>query len=234
LKKDIDKIELEQIVKYFPIILSIIYTIGFLIMSLRLAKLGLHLKDFFTLDYIKAGLLFIIYFFPIFLIIKQSNKDQNTKKFLRAVFSILASFFYCLGISTFLHDSTSKESLIIYPWLYFPFVFFIYFLFLVGKDLKFKQFKIIENLPKLIGIIPFSFFILYNFSTQIYSEIKFEFGGGSPYPKKLVIKKDTEKTPEIIDTKVFYENENWIHFEKDNSIISLPKKYIIEQITSAE
>lgn len=198
-------------------------------MSLRLASLGLHLKDFFTLDYIKAGLLFLIYFFPPFIIIKTANSDEIKNKIVRIGFSTLMPFFYCFFIGTFLHDGNENESLIPHPWIYFPFVLLIYFLFLSGEGLKFKNFKVLKNLPKLVGIIPFSFMVLYNFSTQIYSEIKFEFGGGASYKKTLVVQMNPKDKPDIINAKVYYENENWIHFENNSNLMSIPKKHIIEQ-----
>ena len=50
--------------------------------------------------------------------------------------------------------------------------------------------------PSKVGSILIGFILLYNFSTQIYSDIKFEFGGGAPYKKTISI----ESSQSVIKT----------------------------------
>ena len=67
------------ILKHFSVVIALVYVFGFLVLSLRLSSLGLYIKDFFTVDYIKAGILFIIFVGPNFVLFELLNSFTDDR-----------------------------------------------------------------------------------------------------------------------------------------------------------
>ena len=115
--------EIEKHLKFGALYTGIIYVIGFLILSSRLATLNIFIKDFFTLDYLKAGLLFIFINLPIFLIANELKDGWKNKTniYLYRFLSILGCSMWLLILNSFLFQNKGNNS-----WVYYTLIFVLY------------------------------------------------------------------------------------------------------------
>ena len=146
--------------------------------------------------------------------------------------SILAPFLLLIAIGAFIFNTSNEESLLVYPWNLLLFSALNYVLLISIKDFDLNE---IDNYfsPRVFSVILISPALLYYFGTQIYSSVKFEYGGGSPYVKTLKVKNENGNSYDI-RAKVFYENDNFIHFQNDSLLITLSKDYILKQSSVIE
>jgi hypothetical protein len=205
-----------------------------LILSSHLASLNIFIKDFFTLDYLKAGLLFIFINLPIFLIAKDLNESKlnTTKKIIYQLLSILGCIMWLFMLSSFLFQNKETNS-----WTYYSLIIVLYpilaYIFSISiNGIKFKKINM-NGLDVGVRVMFFLVLLTY-FSNTIFPQIKFRFGGGSSYMKTLFIKNEDNSISKI-NAKIYYENDNWIHFlDKHDLVISMPKSKIIKTESKIE
>lgn len=215
--------------KYWTLYTGILYIVGFIILSTRLAFLNIFIKDFFTLDYFKAGLLFLFVNLPIYFIANEAlTNDENSKR--RHVLFQALSFLVCgiwmILLSGILFKFQKNEPLSLYLSLYIFYPLIIYFFSKSVRKIKFKSLK----KDGLEFGFKFIFFLIAMtaFANIVYPKIQFRFGGGAPYNKVLHVKNNIGSIQKI-DAQIFYENDNWIHFKDKNGVItSFPKTAIIK------
>lgn len=217
---------IEKHIKYWTVYLGVIYAVGFLILSTRLSFLEIYIKDFLTLDYLKAGILFLFVNLPIALIIYQTHLVADRKNIVKFLISIFggALWFILLSPTIFQHKEGSQILLNVLTFVVYPII--VYPLVVKGmkirSDLKEKDILGL-GMQVVIGLI-----VITSFSNIIFPQIQFRFGGGAPYNKTLLIENE-DKTISTIDAKIYYENDKWIHMIDDNKVISLPKNKVIKQ-----
>lgn len=218
---------IEKHLKYFTFYLGIVYCLGFLILSTRLSYLQIYIKDFLTLDYLKAGLLFFVVNVPLFLIGHQStNPKIKRKKIFNFLIYLLGSFLWFAFLSTILfqHEIETSWALNGITFLVYPIIVaaIVFRTDNLQKDIKEKD---------VLGLGMFFVFILVlitSFSNVVFPQIQFRFGGGAPYQKTLYFKDNSGKI-NIIEARIYYENAEWVHYITDNTVKSIPKKNITKQ-----
>ena len=226
--------DINKHLKFGGLYAGIIYGIGFLILSTRLASLNIFIKDFFTLDYIKAGLLFVFINLPIYIIANELKEKPKAKinKILFYFFTLLGCLSWIVIVSSFLFDNRENRPLHDFILTMFIYPIIIYLFSITLKKVKFENIKI-EGIDLGVRFI-FALVVITFFSTIIFPKIKFRFGGGAPYQKVLIVK-NTSNSIDKINATIYYENDNWIHYiDETNLVISMPKKEIIRTESKLE
>lgn len=217
---------LEKHIKFWTFYLGLIYGIGFLILSTRLSFLGIYIKDFLTMDYVKAGILFFFVNIPLIYIIYRINKDLKNKKLLKFFIQLLGSFIWLFFLQTFIfkHDNEWNIIRVIVTFIVYPAIVFFFTNNGLINILKNKKDDIMEN-----GLqVALSLVLITAFANTIYPQIQFTYGGGAPYNKILYIEQKNKIIKEV-DAKVYYENDKWLHYLYKDKMISIPKNSIVRE-----
>ena len=214
--------KIDKKLKYLPLFTFLIYGLGFLIISIRLSMLNIFVKDFLTLDYIKAGLFFCIINIPLYLI-KRQIKSEIKNRILRFIFYFFGCIAWFAMVNISLVDTNEINSdLFFYLSIYLLYPFIIYFFDI--ETVSIKMDSLIIGKKFVTGII-----LIHLFSTIIYFKIHFRLGGGAPYTKTITnISGDSSKIV-YKDVKIYYENDGWIYFTDNDKVLTIPKKNIIKQ-----
>lgn len=226
--------EIEKHLKFGALYAGIIYVIGFLILSSRLATLNIFIKNFFTPDYLKAGLLFIFINLPIFLIANElkDGRENKTNIYLYRFLSILGCSIWLLILKSFLFQNKGNNSWVYYTLIFVLYPILAYFLSISIENLRLKKLNL-YGLGFGIRIIAF-LVVLTFFSNTIFPQIRFRFGGGASYLKTLYVNNEDNSISKI-DAEIYYENDDWIHFiDKNDLVISMPKSKIIKTESKIE
>ncbi len=222
--------EFEKQIKYLPIYGAVTYFFGYLVLSSRLAYLKIFIKDFFALDYLKTGLLFLFITIPIVLICIESMKSKYW--ILRFLLSVIfgASLIFFLTPIIFVDRSDSTILTDFLTFAFYPLEVFIFVLLSKKYLTNLKKYDAFNSTITICLLLV----MLTSFGNFIFPQIKFRFGGGAPYSKILYIL-DEKGIENEINARIFYENETWIYYKSENkTIISLPKKRIIKEKSLTE
>ncbi|MGY3794517.1 hypothetical protein [Aquimarina sp. 433] len=233
--------KLNEIIKNSTSYLFIIYIIGFLIVNISLSRYGVFVKDLFSLDYIKSGVLFLILFVaPAISQIESAKRVRSyvwnsdnifskwlitnyLVKILLSIIFLLAVPMAFLGIVELIFINHFENKYVIY--LIYAFMITI-ISFLVNRSFDLKKPEIFMEL------LPLTFFIilsLHLFAVSIYPNIKFQLGGGAIYTKTILV---NDKNDNVITevSKVLYESEKNIYTLHDSIVITIPKNRILKEI----
>ncbi len=221
----------ETQIKYFPIYLSIIYSLGFLILSTRLSFLGIYIKDFLTLDYLKAGILFLFIEIPLITInheiYKGSKWTFKWKNLLRFLLTMLMSLLWFSVLDMVIFERNNEELPFHVVFVYIIISFATYWIYHLG--LRAYQGRLKPDIMDIGVLAMFVIITITGFSNLVYPLIQFRFGGGAPYAKTLIIENGLKKE-EVIEVDIYYESNEWIHFKQDSTVQSLPRNKILRQI----
>ncbi|WP_010518573.1 hypothetical protein [Croceivirga radicis] len=222
---------LEKHIKFWTFYLALIYGIGFLILSTRLSFLGIYIKDFLTLDYLKAGILFFFVNLPLIYIIYRMNKDLKNKKKLKFIIQYIGCFMWLIFLQAIVFQSNNEWNIlrIIVTFIIYLGIVFLFVNNSFINTLKNKENDIMENGLQIV----LSIVLITAFANTIYPQIQFRYGGGAPYNKVLYIEQRNKIIKEV-NAKVYYENEKWLHYLSENKMISIPKNSIVREQNTLE
>jgi len=213
----------ESISKNFSLYIGALYVMGFVILNLHLVNYGIFIKDFFTLDYLKCSILFVVLFgTPSIVLYKQLTSD--THWFKRISIQIMVGFTWLFVITNyFFFEYTIKSNN--FPWeVIFVSAIFISFISDFAIKIRDKE----QNLHFFTSNGAFIIASLFYFATQVYPKVKFEYGGGNSYSKSIIIKIG-DRINELKEVNVVYESEKAIYIKKDSMIETIPRDQILKE-----
>lgn len=194
----------ELFTKIFVVVAAVLYVTGFLVVSLHLARYGVHSFSILRAQYILAGSWFfahILFFVPIaivpwLLIGLSKDKDKRRTNFVELGLSIaMAGMIYYglfhFGISIFKFENITI--LASYSAITIQLLWGTCFLWIAFPKLRYRRIYI-----SILVMVIFLIIIAYTFifSIGVYSKISAEYGGGKPV-KVQFHWKDECKTKDI-------------------------------------
>lgn len=221
---------ISKLLKYFSLILGLLYVVGYLTISIRLSEFNLIINDALSIDYLKTGIFFAFSITPLLWAINSSFKYLNEKPSQKLFFSLTLFVVLLLIIGLFAQSYFTGAETVLNKAVYCC-LFTVILLIIVHRARKVSFNKI--DVMDYFTLSMFCTILLIIFSTTIYANTSTRYGGGKAY-KKVLILKSLQGNIIQVNAKIYYESESWIHFEENSVIKSVPKSRILEQHSNVE